>query len=663
MADDQFQYIKLPDGSYGKFAANASDDDIKGAISKDFPDAFSGQPPASASPSVNTGMGSMALHTPNQPAPQQHSDDVTDALQNSTISPPQPGITGAIDRFRGKLRTLMGADSKPAADVVGGMALGPVNVAHGLATMPSHPIRGANEVVSGVGQTVALPAAVVNPGFLGTAAPYAAGSSIFQQGAQNIGVDPDIAEFMGNVAMTGPAAKSLLKGKPISPPQPEIISPPKALPFAPADVTFAKKPIELGPSPLQPTPQTEGVFPAAPHFLVDRDGNPRIQFLTSATTDQIAAPNLSPESPQSVFQNVPTQNSSLLDGIREHELLSKTQDQLNGQTGDDEGQIFLQNWMESHNQQAPGAKRGPGLMTAKNSKTLNSSIEQANASGQSVLPPDDNAAPAPKSPGLINKSNKTRGIDLPPGEIIHPEDYPTIEEEEDYFRNFKSNLPEHGLVIEGQNPSKLPELPSGAEDKPDVKTAPQTGPGLMNKVKKQPQVATADNTEDLLRESLKARGIDPDAPQTRKGPGLMQNAQKEPAVSAPDQRVQYPDLRAEFDKLPPDEQVRGHFISSTTDLPNRKAFDAAENNGPAKAVAMSDADGLKAFNDKYGYEAGNALLKAKADALREAGIEAYHDKGDEFIYRGDSPEDLKTKPGSTIQPWRRTKSRDRRNST
>lgn len=41
---DQFQYVKLPDGSYGKFAANASDDVIKQAIAKDFPSAFSQAP-------------------------------------------------------------------------------------------------------------------------------------------------------------------------------------------------------------------------------------------------------------------------------------------------------------------------------------------------------------------------------------------------------------------------------------------------------------------------------------------------------------------------------------------------------------------------------------------------------------------------------------------
>lgn len=37
---DPYQYVKLPDGSYGKFAADAGDDVIKAAIAKDFPSAF-----------------------------------------------------------------------------------------------------------------------------------------------------------------------------------------------------------------------------------------------------------------------------------------------------------------------------------------------------------------------------------------------------------------------------------------------------------------------------------------------------------------------------------------------------------------------------------------------------------------------------------------------
>ena len=72
------------------------------------------------------------------------------------------------------------------------------------------------------------------------------------------------------------------------------------------------------------------------------------------------------------------------------------------------------------------------------------------------------------------------------------------------------------------------------------------------------------------------------------------------------------------------------LTSEVTGLPNRRAFGEA---GASSAVAMSDVDGLKALN-KYGYQTGNAVLKAKADALREAGLEAYHDKGDEFLCRG-----------------------------
>ena len=38
---------------------------------------------------------------------------------------------------------------------------------------------------------------------------------------------------------------------------------------------------------------------------------------------------------------------------------------------------------------------------------------------------------------------------------------------------------------------------------------------------------------------------------------------------------------------------------------------------------------------------GNAILKAKADALRDAGLEAYHDKEDEFLCRGSDIKQLR----------------------
>src|SRR5436190_2252769 len=91
--------------------------------------------------------------------------------------------------------------------------------------------------------------------------------------------------------------------------------------------------------------------------------------------------------------------------------------------------------------------------------------------------------------------------------------------------------------------------------------------------------------------------------------------------------------------MSPDEMCRELLTSEVTGLPNRRAFEEA---GPALAVAMSDVDGLKALN-RYGYDAGNAVLRATADALREAGVEAYHDKGDEFLCRSDSVEELRAK--------------------
>lgn len=121
-----------------------------------------------------------------------------------------------------------------------------------------------------------------------------------------------------------------------------------------------------------------------------------------------------------------------------------------------------------------------------------------------------------------------------------------------------------------------------------------------------------------------------------------ETSQETKPAEVPNDRRQNSDLRKKISEMSPDEMRSELLTSPTTGLPNRRAFDEAESQSSG-AVAMSDADGLKALNDRFGYEAGNSLLKAKADALREAGVEAYHDKGDEFLYRGVSPDDLKAK--------------------
>lgn len=101
-----------------------------------------------------------------------------------------------------------------------------------------------------------------------------------------------------------------------------------------------------------------------------------------------------------------------------------------------------------------------------------------------------------------------------------------------------------------------------------------------------------------------------------------------------------PTQRQRVAEMSPEEMRQELLTSKATGLPNRRSFEDQE---PAKATAMSDADGLKALNDKFGYAAGDALLKAKGEALKEAGLDAYHDKGDEFLYRGESSVDLKQK--------------------
>jgi GGDEF domain-containing protein len=133
-------------------------------------------------------------------------------------------------------------------------------------------------------------------------------------------------------------------------------------------------------------------------------------------------------------------------------------------------------------------------------------------------------------------------------------------------------------------------------------------------------------------------GIDPARVRTINGHRVIP---VEPGTEVGDigeRRVDF-ETRKRINEMSPEEMRRELTISKVTGLPNRRAFEE----GSSLAVAMSDADGLKAFNDKFGYAAGDVLLRAKAEALRDAGIEAYHDKGDEFIYRGNGTAELAQK--------------------
>jgi len=89
-----------------------------------------------------------------------------------------------------------------------------------------------------------------------------------------------------------------------------------------------------------------------------------------------------------------------------------------------------------------------------------------------------------------------------------------------------------------------------------------------------------------------------------------------------------------------EEMRQALLVSEKTGLPNRRAFDESE---ASPFVAMSDIDGLKMMNDKYGYATGDMLIRTFAEVLLRVGLDAYHDKGDEFLCRGGSIQELNLK--------------------
>jgi GGDEF domain-containing protein len=82
------------------------------------------------------------------------------------------------------------------------------------------------------------------------------------------------------------------------------------------------------------------------------------------------------------------------------------------------------------------------------------------------------------------------------------------------------------------------------------------------------------------------------------------------------------------------------LVSAVTGLPNRRAFDEKEGGA---FVVSANVDLLKVFNDVYGHIAGDAVLRRVGKILGEVGLDAYHDKADEFLCKGESREELETK--------------------
>ena len=90
------------------------------------------------------------------------------------------------------------------------------------------------------------------------------------------------------------------------------------------------------------------------------------------------------------------------------------------------------------------------------------------------------------------------------------------------------------------------------------------------------------------------------------------------------------------------DSVKPVLISELTGLPNRQSFDEGEGKA-SPFVAVADVSRMKVFNDYYGPIAGDALLRRLAKILIGVGLDAYHDREDEFLCKGKSGEELTAK--------------------
>jgi GGDEF domain-containing protein len=98
--------------------------------------------------------------------------------------------------------------------------------------------------------------------------------------------------------------------------------------------------------------------------------------------------------------------------------------------------------------------------------------------------------------------------------------------------------------------------------------------------------------------------------------------------------------RKRVSEMTPEEMRQALLVSDKAGLPNKRAFDEGR---PSPWVAMSDLNGLKALNDEFGYSAGDILIRRFAEVLIGVGLDAYHDKGDEFVFKGESYQELNEK--------------------
>lgn len=115
---------------------------------------------------------------------------------------------------------------------------------------------------------------------------------------------------------------------------------------------------------------------------------------------------------------------------------------------------------------------------------------------------------------------------------------------------------------------------------------------------------------------------------------------KEAPAPVPADRRHDLETRKLVSEMSPEDMRIALLTDERTGLGNKRAYnEVLDDPARRKPVQVKgDVDGLKWINDNYGEHAGDALLNAKADILKEEGLDAYRTGGDEFYSQFDTPE-------------------------
>ena len=199
--------------------------------------------------------------------------------------------------------------------------------------------------------------------------------------------------------------------------------------------------------------------------------------------------------------------------------------------------------------------------------------------------------------------------------------------------------------LEGNN--DVPTIPPSGSGTiaPDNNTAGST-PDLVSTLAGDRQADAATRDGDIALGGGVATGEERTDRRTESVPDRSVDEQGNTVV---ERRETPEDRRARFDAMPHEQRLdqmesdhQELRTDTLTDMPNERAYNESKK---LPVQGSSDIDGMKGVNDVYGHEAGDALIKAKAEAIKKAlvaepGVWAYRLHGDEFALQANTKEEI-----------------------